>query len=252
MFFRLFAASLFVLLASLTTPQESVQEEVLPPGDDGKRIVRIREYMTKAGTAYKAKDYESAGKSVVAAQNLMTRAVENGKEQFRDVIEKEYKRISKAHELLAAQGVELPELVALPEKLGEKMETAGASEESGDEVESGKTSGVSFRLEVAPILVKNCGKCHVEGSRGKFVLKTFDDILAQRDGTAVVAGKADESLIIQVMDSGEMPPNGAMAPEEIDIVRDWIKQGAHFDGESEEQKKEIGIFARQRSGKRGR
>ena len=102
----------------LLVQQETVQEEKLPAGDNGKRIKMIRKYIGDAGQLYKSADYAKAGKKILAAQSLLERAIANGSEEYRSVIEKEYKRVAKAHKLLSSKSVTLTELKPMPEKLG--------------------------------------------------------------------------------------------------------------------------------------
>ena len=224
----------------LFLPQESVQEDALPAGADGQRIEKIREYLREAGTLFNESRFTEAGKPLKAAQSLMARSIENGTEEFRAVIEKEYRRIAKAHELLTEKGIELPELIAFPEKLGVAAEEMEKEKEMMDDGED----KVSFISDVIPILTENCGTCHINGSRGRLSIKTYNQMIAQRRGKLVIPNDAKESLMIEQVVSGDMPPRGKLKDSEIETLRKWVEQGAKFDGEESDQEEPLGSLSK--------
>ncbi len=63
-------------------------------------------------------------------------------------------------------------------------------------------------------------------------MATFAKLMAESpSGDPVVAGNAGDSLIVQMMESGDMPPRGRKVPQqEIALIKTWIQQGAAFDG----------------------
>jgi mono/diheme cytochrome c family protein len=203
-----------------------------------QRIEKIREYVTQAGVFYKNASYEDAGKKIKAAQSLLERAFQEGSEADRDALEIEYRRIAKAHELLEKQAIKLPALVAIPEMIG-RAEQADPSEPVSDpaldnpQPPSGDSQAISFKDVVAPLLVQHCGNCHVRGSKGKFNMGTFEQLLAGAEGKAMVPGKADESLIVQLVEAGKMPPRGKVPAADLNIIKSWIEQGGKFDGDDE-------------------
>src|SRR5215831_20550382 len=69
-------------------------------------------------------------------------------------------------------------------------------------------SRVLFEKDVAPILQAHCLKCHGDGKiKGGLDLRRWASLVAGGDsGPAVVAGKPADSLIIQRIAKGEMPP----------------------------------------------
>ena len=98
--------------------------------------------------------------------------------------------------------------------------------------------GVSFRRDVAPILLKQCQGCHgPEKSKGKFRLDSFERLTKAGESKAapVVAGKAEGSEIFRLIATGDeedrMPKKGAALPAgQVTIIRQWIDEGARFDG----------------------
>ncbi len=87
-----------------------------------------------------------------------------------------------------------------------------------------------FGKDVAPILRDHCIKCHgAEARKGGLDLRTVASMTQGGDtGKAIVPGKSGESLVIEQVVSGNMPPgkNPKLTGDEIAIVRRWIDAGA--------------------------
>ena len=98
---------------------------------------------------------------------------------------------------------------------------------------------VDFVKDVQPILEFNCVACHREGY-AKGGLRLDSQALAfkggESAGAGLVAGKPEKSsayvtLKVPVDDERLMPPknkNGPLTKEQIDIIGDWITQGARW------------------------
>ena len=98
---------------------------------------------------------------------------------------------------------------------------------------------VDFVKDVQPILEFNCVACHREGY-AKGSLRLDDRALAfkggESAGAGIVAGKPEKSaayvtLTVPVDDERLMPPkakNGPLPKEQIDIIGEWITQGARW------------------------
>lgn len=94
---------------------------------------------------------------------------------------------------------------------------------------------VQFERDVAPILITRCLECHHAGeATGGLVLATAAGLSkGGESGAAVVPGKAAQSLLVQRIEAGEMPPpkkgHSAKLPDgEIQILRRWIESGASW------------------------
>jgi mono/diheme cytochrome c family protein len=95
-------------------------------------------------------------------------------------------------------------------------------------------SSIDFAKDIQPILEFNCVSCH-NADEAKADLR-FDrhDLLLKggEGGPAFVAGKPDESLLIELVslpqdDSDVMPPKGRLLHKhEIEKLRQWIAAGA--------------------------
>ncbi len=92
---------------------------------------------------------------------------------------------------------------------------------------------VSFVKDVAPIIMSNCGKCHVSQSKGRYSIKSYEALM---ESDTVVADDPDDSHFIAVIESGEMPPGRAKVnSKDIKTLRQWVSEGAKFDGKDESQ-----------------
>jgi hypothetical protein len=86
-----------------------------------------------------------------------------------------------------------------------------------------------FDSAVAPVLSRHCLECH-NGSdaKGGLDLSAEARAFAGGDqGKAIVAGKADESLLWQYVEADEMPKDRpALSAAEKNILKGWIENGA--------------------------
>jgi hypothetical protein len=87
-----------------------------------------------------------------------------------------------------------------------------------------------FETHIRPLLANRCFKCHGEQKQsGALRLDGLNTMLAGGDsGTAIVPGKPDESLLVEAVryESYEMPPDGQLPDEEIDLLVRWVAMGA--------------------------
>lgn len=96
------------------------------------------------------------------------------------------------------------------------------------------TGAVDYMKDVKPLLQQNCYGCHgPEVQQSGLRLDLRQNALRGGDyGPVIVPGKSSDSKLIHRLVSGDggmqMPPTGALLPEEIGILRAWIDQGADF------------------------
>ncbi|HEX3152639.1 MAG TPA: DUF1549 domain-containing protein [Gemmataceae bacterium] len=91
---------------------------------------------------------------------------------------------------------------------------------------------VSFERQIAPLLEKHCLTCH-SGSRAKGGLDlTSRESLAAggSNGPVVVPSKAGESPMIRLVTEKKMPPKMPLDPDSVDLLRQWIDEGAKWEG----------------------
>jgi hypothetical protein len=91
-------------------------------------------------------------------------------------------------------------------------------------------SALTFEKDVRPILKAYCFECHGEGDK----LKGGLDLRLRRllvqggdSGPTIEPGQPADSLLLQRLEAGEMPPGKKkLAKEEISLIRRWIAAGA--------------------------
>src|SRR5262245_61807626 len=88
----------------------------------------------------------------------------------------------------------------------------------------------TFEADVRPIFKAYCTECHGEAEKLKggldLRLKRFA-LKGGKNGPALVEGKPGESLLLERVKSGEMPPGKKkLTAAEIDTLKKWIAGGA--------------------------
>ena len=90
----------------------------------------------------------------------------------------------------------------------------------------------AFEKNIRPLLIKHCYQCHstdADKVKGGLLLDSREALLKGGDsGPTLVPGKPQESLLISAVkyQSYEMPPNGKLSANEINLLEDWILTGA--------------------------
>src|SRR2546421_608269 len=98
---------------------------------------------------------------------------------------------------------------------------------------------VSFKGEVAPILVERCQTCHSpEKNKGAYRLDSFETMMKAGESKKppIVAGRPGESHLFQLITTSDeddrMPAKGErLTAGQISVIQRWIAEGAKFDGE---------------------
>jgi mono/diheme cytochrome c family protein len=89
---------------------------------------------------------------------------------------------------------------------------------------------ISFAADVMPIFETECVVCH--GNFGGWDATSYDAVMTSGDHSPVVIPGVPESSILARKMVGTqiigdiMPPGGLLAEDEIQIILDWIKEGA--------------------------
>lgn len=101
-----------------------------------------------------------------------------------------------------------------------------------------------FENKIRPLLIENCVDCHDESdAQSDLRLDTLAGMLSGGvSGPAFVAGEPDESLIVSAIEYQDealrMPPDGKLADEKVELLKEWIRRGApHPDGDSQSKGK---------------
>lgn len=101
---------------------------------------------------------------------------------------------------------------------------------------------VSFRKDIAPMLLDNCLACHgAKKAEGGYRVDSFSRVMQAGDSASapVTAKKLDDSELLRriiIEDEGErMPLEGDPLPEEqVALLKRWIEEGAAYDGSAED------------------
>lgn len=93
----------------------------------------------------------------------------------------------------------------------------------------GQKNAVSFARQVAPILSRSCGGCHVAGRKGNFQMASYDGLM--KSGM-VQRGAGQASRLVEVILTGDMPRGGGkVSSDDVATLVKWIDSGAACDAE---------------------
>jgi roadblock/LC7 domain-containing protein len=97
---------------------------------------------------------------------------------------------------------------------------------------------VSFREQIAPILLEQCQTCHGPAQqKGGYRIDTFEFLSRNEDDSdpVLVPGQPEKSELYTLLvaeDAGDRMPHKAdpLPKEQTELVKRWIAEGANFDG----------------------
>src|SRR5579859_6694569 len=106
---------------------------------------------------------------------------------------------------------------------------AGINVSASDESPAPSTNEF-YAERVAPILQKNCLKCHDDTAKGGLQLDSYSLIRkGGQDGPVIVPGDLEASMLIQAIRRNgdlKMPPKYALKDTEVADIEAWVKAGA--------------------------
>ncbi len=127
-------------------------------------------------------------------------------------------------------------VIAFPLGMGLTLQGGlGTAEPVAPDHVTARVLDVSFADEVAPILNANCIKCHGgPPDDGDVILEaglnltSYETVMAGSEyGSVVEPGNPDDSMMITLIQDGDMPEEGGpLSPEDIEVIRTWIAEGA--------------------------
>ena len=87
---------------------------------------------------------------------------------------------------------------------------------------------VDYQTEIQPIFDNNCGYCHIGGSQGGLNLSSYENTMSSG---VVIEGNAQASSLYDritraEIEQGDMPPTGSLSESEINLIAQWIDEGA--------------------------
>ncbi len=163
------------------------------------------------------KALESATSSRTEFDDLFMRVDQGSRKQLRPV----YLQLSSVFEKLALEGADLPPMKSWDDLLKEKMPPKDTTPQGT----------ISFQKDIAPWIVTQCGRCHIDATRGNLSLASYATIMrGSNAGVILFPGDARSSRMVEVLESGDMPRGGGrVSPENIEKLKTWIAEGAKSD-----------------------
>ncbi len=206
------AAFIAAVCCVLVAPAHAAAPSVADRG----QVKQAESALTRAGNFYRAKKYRESGDAAREAIGLVEALPADDSRAWQSLLEPLRKQLTRAKQLLATHGVEIPELSA-----------PSAAPPAG--------LGASFTKDVTPILLSRCGNCHVQRARGEFSMASFAALAkGSPGGTVIMPGDAEGSRMIELVETGDMPRGGGkLSAEELTVLKSWINAGAKFDGDDE-------------------
>lgn len=259
----LFVPVLFVALMATDSRAQTEEQQ--------SQIEKISKAVNKSGSFYKQKEYAKSAGQIREAVRMMSKLSGSGDDVMAS-LKKDYARIAKAQELLTAKDQEFDDLPALEDLMSGGSGTKGSDSKGSDSKGSdskgsdskgsdSKGSGskgsdtkgdekISFVSQVAPIIVEQCGQCHIDQKLGGYSAESYTKLIKKsRKGEVVTAKDIDASRLISLVESGKMPKKKPkLKDDQIQILKDWIEQGARFDGKSRDKKQSLKSYVKMSEG----
>jgi len=205
------------IACSIATAQTSAEKQA---------VQKIASRIDRAGRQFQSQKLDDAAESITDATKLFAAATTNASPALIELLKPEHARLTIAIQLLATAGKQLDPVPALPQSM-----PAQPAQPAQPGADAGAT--ISFKNDVAKILVAKCGNCHVNDKKGGFNIPDYNAI--GRSGS-VTPGQPAGSHLIEVIESGEMPKgNLKVTAQELKVLKDWISAGAKFDGDNPNQ-----------------
>ena len=93
-------------------------------------------------------------------------------------------------------------------------------------------SQINYESQIQPIFNTNCVSCHTPGGSATLDLTSYNGVMTGGwTGPAITAGDHVNSLLYQRLilpqfTAGSMPPNVPLSQVQIDLIAQWIDEGA--------------------------
>ena len=86
---------------------------------------------------------------------------------------------------------------------------------------------VDYETQIQTIFNNNCTSCHQYGSQNGLNLTVYSGVMnGGTSGAAIVAGDHANSLLWVRVNNGSMPPSGTLSSDQVDLIAQWIDEGA--------------------------
>lgn len=205
-------------------------------------VAKIHVELREASREFAAEDFDAAATRIAGVQEALDALVQEPPAGAAEQLEPIYVVLERAHGLMKAKGKELPPLkkpnLALLSRMSESIPDPSTvpipPTPSPTPTPPKATGTVSFVNDVAPILTQRCGGCHIAKASGKLSMKDYETLMKGHpvNGIIVAPGNPAGSVLLEMIEAGQMPPNGGVPPQELQVLTTWVAEGAQFDGTS--------------------
>jgi hypothetical protein len=208
-----------------------------PSREQSAQIASLKTAIDQAARLFKQQKFRESAEQLARCQEFLAKAARGGDAEMITALQPAHDRLTKAHRLFVAQGIPLPPLPSLQAMSAAESEQAVTA--VAPRSPAAASEPVSFSRQVAPILVARCGGCHVRRNMGEFSMANFAALMqGGENGAVITAGEPEASILIELVQAGEMPPPRPrprpVPKPDLQVLRDWIAQGAKFDGSNED------------------
>lgn len=185
-----------------------------------KQLKELNDGAREAGKLFNEGKFVESAEKVTSIQTELVKLLENKDAELQKETRRLYTVLQTAHAKLELEGAELQPLPTWEELTTGEMKSANGA------------STVSFKDDIAPWMIAQCGNCHITKRSGDFSIATFNDLMkGSKAGKVLFAGSDKGNPLVEVIESGDMPRGGGkVANENLEKLRKWIAEGAKFDG----------------------
>ena len=185
-----------------------------------KQLKELSEVAREAGKLFNEGKFVESAEKVTAVQTGLVKLLETKDSELQKESRRLYTMLQTAHGKLELEGAELEKLPTWEELTEAKPKGANGP------------ATVSFKDDIAPWMISQCGNCHINKRSGDFSIATFNDLLkGSKAGKVLFPGSEKDNPLVDVIESGEMPQGGGeVSKENLEKLRKWIAEGAKFDG----------------------
>jgi hypothetical protein len=221
------------LMAGAAVPSGSAAALANQPKDEAKGRGRLTDARAVAGKLRELRELQNRTSQALRKKNYAEAA------SLLEAILQLADELERSASLSPAQRRQVEATRTYAHRMQEKYRDLlpSRSERAAEKGTGPARATVSFVRDVAPILVRNCLRCHGDQNpRSGFSLYTYKRMLqGGKRGNDVVPGKPEESLLILLVQGKEqprMPPGGSgpLRPDLIEKLVTWVREGAEFDG----------------------
>lgn len=223
---HLYRICLSVVMAAALFSAAKVWAE--PTAEQQQKAKAIEVSLDKFKSFFVEKKYKEASDLLAEVQSSLADLEASGtKEELVSLVDPISRRLAAAQRLMVGKSIEAPDpktTKTTPKKTPTKTPLKNTPMPAGN--------GVSFVKDVAPIFVAKCGNCHVRQARGGLALTSYESTRKGSDnGTIFQPGKAAGSVLMESLETGDMPRGGGrLSQTELETIAKWIDGGAVFDG----------------------